>query len=33
MEYVKELSPDMVLIVYNPGAYESKNSEMFDFLK
>ena len=33
MAYVEKLSPDMVLVVYNPGAYEEKNSNMSDFLK
>ncbi len=33
MDYVEKLAPDMVLVVYNPGAYEEKNSNMFDFLK
>lgn len=32
MEYIEECSPDMVLVVYNPGAYENNNLVMFDFL-
>lgn len=32
LEYVEQYSPDMVLVVYNPGAYESSNANMFDFL-
>ena len=31
LEYVEQYSPDMVLVVYNPGAYESSNANMFDF--
>jgi len=33
IQYMEETRPDMVLVVYNPGAYEQKNSNMFDFLK
>ena len=33
MGYIKTVSPDLVLIVYNPGAYENNNLVMFDYLK
>lgn len=32
MEYIEECCPDMVLVLYNPGAYENNNLVMFDFL-
>lgn len=32
MDYVDEYDPDAVLIIYNPGAYNDDNREMFDFL-
>ena len=33
MAYIAAYQPDLVLVVYNPGAYEDNNWEMFDFLK
>lgn len=33
MDYIDECSPDIVLVVYNPGAYENNNLVMFDFLE
>lgn len=33
MEYVQTFDPDMVLVVYNPGAYEDNNLAMFEFLQ
>lgn len=33
IEYIKKINPDMVMVFYNPGAYEDKNVNMFDFLK
>ena len=32
MGYIEESAPDVVMVVYNPGAYEPKNFGMFDFL-
>ena len=32
MTYIEDYEPDLVLAVYNPGAYEDNNWEMFDFL-
>ena len=32
MAYIEDYEPDLVLAVYNPGAYEENNWEMFDFL-
>lgn len=32
MDYIERSCPDMVLVVYNPGAYENNNLIMFDFL-
>lgn len=33
MAYVEKSDPDLVLVVYNPGAYENNNLNMFDFLR
>lgn len=33
LAYLDEFRPDLVLVVYNPGAYENNNLNMFDFLK
>lgn len=32
MDYIEKSCPDIVLVIYNPGAYEDHNSIMFDFL-
>lgn len=31
VEFAREYQPDMVLVLYNPGALESNNIKMFDF--
>ena len=33
MSYIEEFQPDLVLTVYNPGAYNTDNLVLFDFLK
>ncbi|MBR5094944.1 MAG: hypothetical protein IK095_07605 [Oscillospiraceae bacterium] len=33
LDYIDETRPDMVLIIYNPGALEDNNLDMFDFLR
>lgn len=33
VEYIKDYDPDIVLVAYNPGAYEDNNRIMFDYLK
>ena len=33
LAYIRETKPDMVLILYNPGALEDNNTVMFDFLR
>ena len=33
LSYVEDYQPDMVLIMYNPGALEQHNANMFDFLE
>ena len=32
MDYIDDYDPDVVLIIYNPGAYSDNNKDMFDFL-
>lgn len=33
ISYIESREPDLVMVIYNPGAYESNNREMFDFIK
>lgn len=33
LQYIDEMQPDAVLILYNPGALEDNNVHMFDFLR
>ena len=32
MSYIQDYQPDLVMVMYNQGAYEESNSEMFQFL-
>lgn len=32
MEHIRGYQPDLVMVLYNPGAYENNNLNMFDFL-
>lgn len=32
LEHVQNTHPDLVLVIYNPGAYENHNAEMFQFI-
>ena len=32
MEHIRSYQPDLVLVLYNPGAYENNNLNMFEFL-
>lgn len=32
MDYIRDFAPDAVLVLYNPGALEDNNREMFEFL-
>jgi len=33
LEFVEEYDPDLVMVLYNPGAYENNNLAMFEFIK
>lgn len=33
LTFVEEYDPDLVMVLYNPGAYENNNLAMFDFVK
>ena len=33
MDYIHSYRPDLVLVLYNPGALEDNNWMMFDFLR
>ena len=33
LAYIDETQPDMVLVLYNPGALEDNNTVMFEFLR
>ena len=33
LAYIDETEPDMVLVLYNPGALEDNNTVMFEFLR